>query len=264
VAAVLVTDANRIPQLLADYKTTMPLAEHYAVQSLFHVFGLSIDYAAIVLVFGAAWFFLERAFGPGRILAWGGMNALYFRDAFCVVVFGSAAVLGLNRLPALFARWPLLRHALPANVPGDLDVLNPAALSLSSSISAAFFTVAMLGLLAGLIAIYVRAPWMRAGVMILYAVLVTANVATPGAFFRDAAFHLVTIAALWYGVTRIARFNALGYFLLAAMMALVPAAVELLEQPNPYLHANGYAVLAFALAILAWPLLRWQRGAAPP
>jgi flagellar basal body-associated protein FliL len=264
VAAVLVTDANRIPQLLADYKTTMPLAEHYAVQSLFHVFGLSIDYAAIVLVFGAAWFFLERAFGPGRILAWGGMNALYFRDAFCVVVFGSAAVLGLNRLPALFARWPLLRHALPANVPGDLDVLNPAALSLSSSISAAFFTVAMLGLLAGLIAIYVRAPWMRAGVMILYAVLVTANVATPGAFFRDAAFHLVTIAALWYGVTRIARFNALGYFLLAAMMALVPAAVELLEQPNPYLHANGYAVLAFAVAILAWPLMRWQRGAAPP
>jgi hypothetical protein len=27
------------------------------------------------------------------------------------------------------------------------------------------------------------------------------------------------------------------------------------------LHANGYAVLAIAIAILAWPLMRWQRGA---
>jgi hypothetical protein len=38
----------------------------------------------------------------------------------------------------------------------------------------------------------------------------------------------------------------------------------LLEQPNPYLHANGYAVLAIGLAILAWPLMRWQRAAARP
>ena len=60
--------------------------------------------------------------------------------------------------------------------------------------------------------------------------------------------------------THIARFNVLGYFLLAAMIALVPGAIELLEQPNPYLHANGYAVLAIALAILAWPLMRWQRA----
>ena len=76
------------------------------------------------------------------------------------------------------------------------------------------------------------------------------NVATPGAFFREAAFHLVAVVAVWFGVTHIARFNVLGYFLLAAMIALVPAAIELLEQPNPYLHANGYAILAFALRSL--------------
>jgi hypothetical protein len=70
----------------------------------------------------------------------------------------------------------------------------------------------------------------------------------------------VAVAALWYGVAQIARFNVLGYFLLAAMIALVPASIELLEQPNPYLHANGYAVVAIALAILAWPLMRWKRA----
>jgi hypothetical protein len=96
--------------------------------------------------------------------------------------------------------------------------------------------------------------------MILYAVLMATNVAAPGAFFRESAFHLVAVAAVWFGVAHIARFNVLGYFLLAAMIALVPAAIELLEQPNPYLHANGYAILAIALAILAWPLMLWQRA----
>jgi hypothetical protein len=96
--------------------------------------------------------------------------------------------------------------------------------------------------------------------MILYAVLTATDVATPGAFFREAAFHLVAVAAVWYGVTHIARFNVLGYFLLAAMIVLVPGAIQLLEQPNPFFHANGYAILAIALAILAWPLMRWQRA----
>ena len=80
----------------------------------------------------------------------------------------------------------------------------------------------------------------------------------------DAAFHLLAVTALWYGVAHFARFNVLGYFLVAAMIALVPAAIELLEQPNPYLHANGYAVVAAAIAMLAWPLVKWQSGGARP
>ena len=52
----------------------------------------------------------------------------------------------------------------------------------------------------------------------------------------------------------------MGYFLLAAMLVLVPAAVDLLQQPNTYFHANGCAIAAFALALLGWPLLLWCRG----
>ncbi len=177
-----------------------------------------------------------------------------------MALFGSAAVMGLNRLPALFAHWPLLRHTLGASVPENLDLLNPAAGAGASSIAAAFLTVGILGLAAGLIATYVRPAWMRAGLLVLYAVLMATNVATTGAFFREAAFHLAAVVALWYGVTHIARFNVLGYFLLAAMIVLVPAAIDLLQQPNPYFHANGYAVVVFALAILAWPLsTSWRR-----
>ena len=258
--ATLAIFVCQIPQLLAGYTTTMSLAMYYAIQFIFRVFGLSIDFSGIILLLGFSWFFLERAFGPGPLPAGRAGNAAYFRDAFTVAAFGAATVLGLNRLPALLAHWPLLRHSLSASVPENLDLLNPAVGALASSISGAFFIVAFLGLAAALIAAYVRPAWMRVALLILYAALVTTNVATPGAFFREAAFHLVAVVALWYGVTRIARFNVLGYSLLAATMALATAATGLLEQPNPYLRANGYAVVAFALAFLAWPLFRWQRA----
>jgi hypothetical protein len=258
--ASIVIYLNRTPQLLLKYTTAWPLATFYIILFISMIFIVAMYMAAAVLLLGLSWFFLERAFGPGRIPASRGTNAAYFRDAFCLALFGSAAVMGLNRLPALFAHWPLLQHSLGASVPDNLDLLNPAVGALASAVAGAFFTVGVLGIVAGLIAAYVRQTWIKAAFMILYSVLMATNVAMPGAFFREAVFHLVTVAALWYGVTHIARFNVLGYFLLAAMIALVPPAFELLEQPNPYLHANGYAVIAIALAVLAWPLVRWRRA----
>lgn len=255
----IVIYVNRTAQLLQNYTTATPIATYYIILFISMIFITAVYVAGAVLLLGLAWFFLERAFGPGCIPPWSRKNGAYFRDAFCVALFGCAAVLGFNRLPALFARWPELRHSLGANVPQNLDLLNPAAGSLASSIAAGFLAVGLLGIAAGLIAVYVRPAWMRATLLILYAALMATNVASPGTFFREAAFHLVGIAALWYAVTCIVRFNVLGYFLLAAMIALVPAAVELFDQPNSYLHANGYAVAALALAILAWPLMRWQR-----
>jgi membrane protease YdiL (CAAX protease family) len=262
-AAAIVILANQIPQLLASYATTTPLAMYYAIQSILRFFSLSIDLAGTVLLLGIAWFFLARAFGPGRIAAWPGMQPAYYRDAFCVAAFGSAAVMGLFRLPGLFARWPLLRHTLGTAVSGNLDMLNPASAAIASSITATFLTVGLTGLAAGLVAATVRPRWMRAGIVILYAVLMAGNVATPGGFLRDAAFHLVAVTVLWFGVTQIARFNVMGYFLLGAIFALVPGALDLLEQPNAFFRANGYIVIAFALAVLAWPLIYWWRGLQP-
>ncbi len=146
-------------------------------------------------------------------------------------------------------------------MPDNLDQLSPVLGAFASSIAAAFVMVGFIGLAAGLIAAYVRPAWMRAALLVLVAVLMTTNVASPAAFFREVFVHLATVLVLWFGVTRLVRFNALGYFLLAAMLSLVPNAIELLQQPNPQFHANGYAVVAFALAILAWPLMRWRSGA---
>jgi hypothetical protein len=140
-----------------------------------------------------------------------------------------------------------------------LDLLQPAVGALTSSVAAAFLTVGLLGISAGLIAIYVRAKWLRAALMCVYAIVMATDVATTGAFLREFAFHLVAVIALWYGVTRLARFNALGYFLLAAVLVLVPAAVELLQQPNPYFRVSGFAVVVWAVALLGAPLAIWRR-----
>ena len=258
--AAIVSFADRAPQLLSTYTTTWPLKTFYAILFMSLLFITALYLAAAFLLLGLSWFFLERAFGRGRIPAWTGMRSEYYRDACCVALFGAAVVIGLERLPGLFARWPLLRHTLSAAVPDGLDTLNPAAGTIASGISGGFFIAGLVALAAALIAAYVRPLWMRAGLAVVVAVLLATNVATPGAFLRDAAFHLLTIAVLWLGVTRVVRFNVMGYFLLAAMIVLAPGAIELLKQPNAYFHANGYAIAAFALGLLAWPLLLWRRG----
>ena len=258
--AGIVIYVNRTPQLLLNYTTAWPLATFYIILFISMIFITAMYLAAGSVLLGLAWFLVQRAFGPSRLPVRQKMDAAYFRDAFCVALFGTGAVMGLARLPALFARWPLLRHSLSANVPQNLDALNPAVGSVASAIAAAFIVVGLLGIAAGLIAAYVRPAWMRASLLILYAALMATNVATPGAFFREAGFQLVALAALWFALTRIARFNVLGYVLLVAMIVLIPAAIDLLDQPNPRLHANGYAILALALVVLAWPLMRWQRA----
>jgi membrane protease YdiL (CAAX protease family) len=259
--AGIVIYVNRLPQLLSNYSTAEPLRTFYVTLFISLIFITALYLAVAVLLLGLAWFFLERVFGPGCVQPWAGMRAGYYRDALCIAVFGAAAVLGLNRLPGLFLRWPLLRHTLDASVPNALDGLNPAAGATSTAIVASFFSAGLAGLAVGLIAAYVRPRWMRAGLVILYALLMATNVATPGAFLREAAFELVAIGVLWAGVAHVLRFNVMGYFLLAAMVALVPAAVDIFEQPNPYFRVNGYVVVAFMLAILVWPLIYWRRNA---
>jgi hypothetical protein len=257
--AGLVIYLNRMPQLLTSYTTSQPLRSFYAVLTIELIFVTALYFAVAVLSLGLAWFFLARVFGFGCIPKWVGMPSEYFRDAFFVAVFGSAAVLGLGRLPVFFSRWPLLRHSLDASVPNGLDALNPAAGGVASAIWDSILITGIVGLLVGLIALYVRPLWMRVGIVILAAALMATNVASPRAFLSVAAFYILMIIALALGVARLVRFNVMGYFLLVAIVWLARAAIELLEQPNSYFRANGYALVVVALAILSWPLVHWRR-----
>ena len=68
--AAIVIYVNRMPQLLMNYTTTMPLAtvlRHSFDFADFHCVALSGGRGSVA---GLSWFFLERAFGPGRIPQW--------------------------------------------------------------------------------------------------------------------------------------------------------------------------------------------------
>jgi hypothetical protein len=238
----------------------MPLKTYYAILFISLLFVTALYAAAAFLLLGLSWFFIERTFGQGRIPIRPGLRSEYYRDAICVATFGAAAILGLGRLPGLFARWPLVQHTLGASVPEGLDALNPAIGILATGILRSFLVPGTIAIGAALVAAYIRPRWMRAGMVILVAVLFATNTATPGTFLQEAAFHVAVLAAVWLSVNHIVQFNVLGYFLFAAMTALIAGAVELLAQPNAYFRANGYAVIAFAVALLAWPLASWFRS----
>ena len=261
-AAAIVIFINRAPQLMTIYMTTWPLKAYYGVLLISLTFVISLYLATAILLLGLAWFFLERVFGRGSVQAvWADLSPGYYRDALLIAVFGAGALAGLGRLPALFSRWPILCHTLGPSVPDGLDTLVPAAGTMASGIAASFAIVGVAGLVVALVAAYVRSLWMRVGLIILIAALITTNVATAGSFLHEAIFHLLALAALWFGISKIARFNVMGYFLTAVMIVVVPGAIELLEQPNAYFHANGYAVIVFALGLPALPLALWRRGA---
>jgi len=84
---------------------------------------------------------------------------------------------------------------------------------------------------------------------------------TVGSFARSAVLELILLSVLWWGVSKLVRFNLLGYFLLLATMTAAQSAAELLAQPNSFLRANGAVVCVAGVLLLAWPLLAWRRAA---
>jgi hypothetical protein len=46
-----------------------------------------------------------------------------------------------------------------------------------------------------------------------------------------------------------------------ALLTLLAAAAQLLEQPDAFYRANGYAVILMMLLLLAWPLSVWRMRA---
>jgi hypothetical protein len=58
-------------------------------------------------------------------------------------------------------------------------------------------------------------------------------------------------------VSRVARLNLLGYFLVLTIPNLVAGAEEMLAQPNGFYHVQG-AMCDVALAVvLLWPAAEW-------
>jgi membrane protease YdiL (CAAX protease family) len=253
---------NSASKTLSAYPTAEPLWRYLLTEGIQDLMKACVFYAIVILAFGVGWLFLCRVFGEKCVHSTGNMPSAYYRDALYLSVLGTVAMAGLYRLPELFARWPLVQHLLLPSVPGNLDGYLPSAQVVTDAITRGMFRTSVLALAAGFIAMYIRQRWMRFCLILALAVLLATNFGTFSSFLRGAATEGVTLCIVWWGITRVGRFNFLGYVLLAIMLELVPGAVELLDQPNAYFHSNAYTVIAFALALLAWPLLSRVRSSA--
>jgi hypothetical protein len=157
--------------------------------------------------------------------------------------------------------WHVASRGIGAAVPGGFDAVPPAGQAFAQSIFSGFTVLVVLAALAGLIAMYVRPVWPR---VIFFFALALSQVSSPfstAQFVQQFLLECFFLAVVWWGISRVIRFNLLGYFLLLAGSSLLQAAISGISQPNPYIRANGAATLVMLLLLLMWPLMAWRRAA---
>jgi hypothetical protein len=251
---------NFITNRLDEYDTSNPLKFTYALIAIGVLFGATFAFGAIALLFGMAWFYAARTFGEEQLSGWLGMPANYYRDAFCLGLGGSAALLGLQRLLAAASPLcPTVHRALPASLGQAFDAMLPAVSFAGGALQHGLRLTGIVVAVAAFVAGQVRRPGMRILLLLIGALSVTpGNWGSPADLAKQFLTQLILLSVVVLGVRWVMRFNILGCFLVAAGTSLLGGAGELLSQPDSFYRANGYAVLAVLVLLFAWPLTAWR------
>ena len=251
---------NRLASFLNAYQTAIPFKTMLVGIGIGAVLGGVVYFAGIVLLFGMAWFFARRAFGEGRLPGWSGMPPAYYRDALWIGVGGTAALVGISRVAALVAtHWPTAHRAMEASFGSDFDAMLPVASMLGTTLLRGLMYTGLVALAASFVAAYVRQTWLRAVLFVCAALaLVGSNWGSPADLARQFVVEGLVLVVLVLGVMRVVRFNMLGYFLIAALTALLAGGSKLVAQPDAFYKVNGYAAFLLLAALLAWPLAAWR------
>ena len=248
--------AVNLQSILTAYNTEWPLKTFFAALAISFIFGAGIVYSGLIFLFGLAWFFLTKAFGPQSVPRWRGMPPAYYGQAVLLAIAGTGLLAGLTRLTYM-AQKALAAHgrSLEAEVPLLLGSSLPALSAAKSAVLWGLFLCGLVGLAGGFVARYAAKVWMQAGLILLLALALTTDWGSPQAYASKLVINYMVLAILWLGAAKLMRFNALAYFLLAATATLVPVAVQLLSQPSAFYRANGVATAILLAALLVWPLL---------
>jgi membrane protease YdiL (CAAX protease family) len=255
---------DRIASFLNSYQTAIPLKTMLVGIGIGAVLGAFVYFSGMVLLFGMAWYFGRRAFGEERLPGWTGMPPLYYRDALLIGVGGTAALIGFSRLiAALSAHWPTAHRGVEAAFAGDFDATLPAAAIFGTVLLRVLMYVGLVALCASFVAAHIKQPWLRL-LLFLSAALATVGTAwgTPADFAKQFIAGTLLLGLVVFGITRVARFNILGCFLVVAGTSLLAASAKLITQPDAFYRGNGYAVLVILAGLLAWPLAVWSKRVA--
>jgi hypothetical protein len=90
------------------------------------------------------------------------------------------------------------------------------------------------------------------GALLAVAALVPSGTHTPAEFLLYAGINLGELAATLLFALYFARGNYLAWLLTAWALALVPRCADLLSQPYPALHEQGWLVIVLLAATLIW------------
>ena len=250
-----------IPALLAQYPTALSLRMFFATTAVGTFLLASVLVGALVLLFGLAWSFGARAFGAERIPTWLGMPADYYRDAFWIAVGGTGLLVGLRRLLGEIDHlWPTLHRELPASFGDSFDAFYPAAALIGGAIVKGLLLTGTFALAAAYLGAELRVRWLRLALFVALAASLVSDWGSPGDFLKQLLASAVILGVVVFGFRRVVRFNLLGCFLVAASVAMLGGAVELITQSDGFYRSQGQLVMAALALLLAWPLVAWRMG----
>jgi hypothetical protein len=248
-----------IPALLAQYPTSMPMRLFLATSAVGIFILAALVLGGVVLLFGLAWHFAARAYGEDALPSWFGMPGVYYRDAFLIGACSTAALIGLEKLLAAASEhWFTAHRGTPASFGDSFDAILPAAMVLGSVLMRALLYSGIFALAAAFLGAELRVRWLRLLLFFALAAAIVSGWGNGADFLKQFLVSCVLLAFAVFGIRWLARFNVLGWFLVAACVGLVSGASQLLTQPNAFYRTEGYIVVAAIIALLGWPLLAWR------
>ncbi|MBS1839807.1 MAG: CPBP family intramembrane metalloprotease [Acidobacteria bacterium] len=259
VAYVLVLAfGDRFALILQQYQTAVPLKLYLLTTSVGLILGGAFSIAALIFVFGLAWFFCRRAFGEERLPNWSGMPGNYYRDALLIGISGIAALAGLEGALGWFsAQHPTAHHAISAAFGSELAARFPAVSAIGGAISHGLMYSALIAAIAGFVAVYVKPLWLRIPLFLVAAAVRIGDWGTPADFAKQYLVNCILLGAIIFGIRWLAGLNLLGIFLAIAGSSMLAGASTFLGRANDFYRHNGYAILAALAIMLAWPWVKW-------
>jgi hypothetical protein len=250
---------NRYAEFLNSYQTDQPFNLSLGGLAIAMIIGGPFYFAGITLLFGIAWYYARRAFDADRLPSWVGMPAVYYRDALCIGIGGTAGLVALRRLmQEAFLHWPTLHRAVAAAFGQDFDATLPAAAILATVLLRGLFMTALVSAVAAFVAACVRQSWLRALLFIGGGLaLVGGDWGNAADYAKQASSELLLLGVIVLGVRYVMKFNLLGGFLVVFAGATLGGLAEMLGQPDAFYRANGYGLLAALVLLFAWPLRAW-------
>jgi hypothetical protein len=257
---------NRIPNFLMQYKTEVPFNFMVGGIALAVLVGGPFYFAAVALLFGLAWFYARRAFGEERIPGWLGMPALYYRDALCIGIGGTAGLLALSRLLQVAAlHWPTAHRAAGDSFGQDFDAFVPGASIVGSALLHSLFLTGLIAAVAAFVTNKVPQTWLRVLLFLGAAcAFVEGSWGNSADFAKQYVAEFILLGVIVLGVRYVMRFNLLGCFLVLMFTAVIDAQSKLLAQHGAFYRRNALATLAALVVLLLWPLVAWLFPAPPP